>query len=137
MTTSSLPNATRSRKLYLNLTLWTFQGWLAMFFIAAGYAKLTESMENLTILMQWPAMASPSFVRGLGIVEIVMAILVLAPLISWRLGRPLLLVAITGLLGLETIMLILHSLDRNFGLALTNLFLLAITIPVFWYRNQR
>ena len=74
-----------------------------MFFIAAGYAKLTESMENLTVLMHWPAMASVNFVRGLGVVEIVLALMVLAPLASWRFGRPLLLTASVGLLALQSI----------------------------------
>lgn len=136
MTSPTLSAATRTRCLYLNLTLWTFQGWLAMFFIAAGYAKLTESMSNLTLLMQWPAMASPAFVRGLGVVEIVLAIMVLTPLLSWRMGRPLLLLATVGLMALETIMLLLHAIDLNIGLAVTNLILLALTVPVFWYRRQ-
>lgn len=136
MTSRSLPASFRPRNPYLNLTLWTFQGWLAMFFIAAGYAKLTESMENLTVLMQWPALASPGFVRGMGLAELVMALMVLAPLFSWRIGRPVLLIATAGLLALETVMLLLHALDLNLGLALTNLFLLAITAPVFWYRRN-
>lgn len=138
MTISSFPTPTRTRlrKPYLNLTLWTFQGWLAMFFIAAGYAKLTESMTNLTLLMQWPALASPNFVRGVGIVELVLAAMVIAPLISWRVGRPLVLIAAAGLLGLEAIMLVVHAIDMNIGLALTNLFLLVITAPVLWYRRH-
>ena len=136
MTTSSLPVSARNRIHYLNMTLWTFQGWLAMFFIAAGYAKLTESMANLTVLMQWPAMASPAFIRGLGVVEIALALMVLTPLVSWRLGRPLLLVAASGLIALETVMLMLHAYDLNIGLALTNLFLLAITAPIFWFRRH-
>ena len=136
MTTSSLPASSGPRSPYLNLALWTFQAWLAMFFIGAGYAKLTESMANLTLLMQWPAMASPAFIRGLGVVEIVLAVMVLTPLVSWRLGRPILLVAAAGLIALETVMLILHALDLNIGLALINLFLLGITIPVFWYRRH-
>ncbi|WP_312782713.1 DoxX family protein [Brevundimonas sp.] len=126
----------RAKSDYLNLALWTFQGWIAMFFIAAGYAKLTESMENLTVLMHWPAMASVNFVRGLGVVEIVLALMVLSPLVSWRFGRPLLLTASVGLLALQTIMLILHGMELNVGLALTNLFLIAITAPVLWFRRH-
>ena len=136
MTSTTLTPRSRAKADYLNLTLWTFQGWIAMFFIAAGYAKLTESMENLTVLMHWPAMASASFVRGLGVVEIVLALMVLAPLVSWRFGRPLLLTASVGLLALQSIMLILHSTELNIGLALTNLFLIAITAPVFWFRRH-
>jgi len=137
MTTTHLPVAqARSRAAYKNITLWTLQGWIAMFFIAAGYAKLTESMENLTVLMHWPALASVSFVRGLGVVEIVLAVMMLAPLISWRFGRPLLLTASVGLLALQSIMLILHAMEMNLGLALTNLFLIAITAPVLWFRRH-
>lgn len=136
MTSTTLTPQSRAKSDYLNLTLWTFQGWIAMFFIAAGYAKLTESMENLTVLMHWPAMASVSFVRGLGVAEIVLALMVLTPLISWRLGRPLLLTASVGLLALQSIMLILHGMELNVGLALTNLFLIAITAPVLWFRRH-
>ena len=136
MTSTTLTPRSRAKSDYLNLTLWTFQGWIAMFFIAAGYAKLTESMENLTVLMHWPAMASANFVRGLGVVEIVLALMVLSPLVSWRFGRPLLLTASVGLLALQSIMLILHATELNIGLALTNLFLIAITAPVFWFRRH-
>jgi hypothetical protein len=136
MTSTTLTPHSRAKSDYLNLTLWTFQGWIAMFFIAAGYAKLTESMENLTVLMHWPAMASVNFVRGLGVVEIVLALMVLAPLVSWRFGRPLLLTASVGLLALQSIMLILHGMELNVGLALTNLFLIAITAPVLWFRRH-
>ncbi|MFK0298209.1 DoxX family protein [Brevundimonas sp. NPDC090276] len=136
MTSTTLTPRSRAKADYLNLTLWTFQGWIAMFYIAAGYAKLTESMENLTVLMHWPAMASASFVRGLGVVEIVLAAMMLTPLISWRFGRPLLLTASVGLLALQSIMLILHATELNIGLALTNLFLIAITAPVFWFRRH-
>lgn len=136
MTSTTLTPRSRAKSDYLNLTLWTFQGWIAMFFIAAGYAKLTESMENLTVLMHWPAMASVNFVRGLGVVEIVLALMVLAPLVSWRFGRPLLLTASVGLLALQSIMLILHGMELNVGLALTNLFLIAITAPVLWFRRH-
>ena len=136
MTSTTLTPRSRAKSDYLNLALWTFQGWIAMFFIAAGYAKLTESMENLTVLMHWPAMASVNFVRGLGVVEIVLALMVLSPLVSWRFGRPLLLTASVGLLALQTIVLILHATELNVGLALTNLFLIAITAPVFWFRRH-
>ena len=106
MTTTTLTNhQARARADYLNIALWTFQGWIAMFFIAAGYAKLSEPMENLIVLMQWPAAAGEAFVRGLGVAEIVLAAMVLAPLVSWRFGRPLLLTAAAGLLILESIAL--------------------------------
>ncbi|OGN42571.1 MAG: doxX family protein [Caulobacterales bacterium RIFCSPHIGHO2_01_FULL_70_19] len=137
MTSQALsPARSRLNASYRNLTLWTLQGWIAMFFIAAGYAKLSEPMANLVELMKWPAFAPENLVRGLGVAEIVLAVLVLAPLVSWKQGRPLLVVAAAGLLALEVIMLALHAIGLEFALAATNLALIAITAPVLWLRAR-
>ena len=140
-TPASIIRSTTSRDrtiaTWRNLALWTLQGWIAMFFIAAGYAKITESMDNLVTLMNWPALVGESFVRGVGIAELVLAIGVLAPLASWKIGRPILMVATAGLIALETIMLGVHALGGDISLALVNVFLLAITIPVLIGRRAR
>ncbi|WP_426018312.1 DoxX family protein [Brevundimonas sp. DWR2-3-1b1] len=137
MTTSTFTTApSRSRAAYANIALWTLQGWIAMFFIAAGYAKLTEPMTNLINLMGWPAMAPENMVRGLGVVEIVLAMGVLSPLISWRIGRPLLMTAATGLIVLEATMLAVHALSQDVGLAVVNAILLAFTVPVLLGRRK-
>ena len=139
MTTTTLPVSSpraRSRAAYKNIALWTLQGWLAMFFIAAGYAKLTEPMTNLINLMGWPAVAPENMVRGLGVVEIVLAMGVLSPLISWRVGRPLLLTATVGLIVMEATMMTIHALSQDFGLAAVNAVLLAITVPVLLGRRR-
>lgn len=139
MTTTTLPVSSpraRSRAAYKNIALWTLQGWLAMFFIAAGYAKLTESMTNLITLMGWPAVAPENMVRGLGVVEIVLALGVLAPLISWRAFRPVLLTSTVGLIILEAVMLAVHALSQDIGLAVVNAVLLAITVPVLLGRRK-
>lgn len=115
---------------YKNLGLWTFQGWIAMFFIAAGYAKLTEPMDNLIALMSWPALVSADLVRGIGIVEVVLALGVLAPLVSWRIGRPILMVSALGLLAMETVMLGVHLTGQDLGLTVVNLILMALTATV-------
>ena len=130
------PARSRLAASYRNLTLWTLQGWLAMFFIAAGYAKLSEPMTNLIELMRWPALAAENMVRGLGVAEITLAVLVLAPLVSWKHGRPLLVTAAAGLLALEVIMLAVHAAGLEAGLALTNLVLIGITAPVLWFRAR-
>ena len=130
------PARSRLAASYRNLTLWTLQGWLAMFFIAAGYAKLSEPMTNLVELMKWPALVAENMVRGLGVSEIALAVLVLAPLVSWKHGRPLLVTAAAGLLALEVIMLAVHAAGLEAGLALTNLVLIGITAPVLWFRAR-
>ncbi|MCW0045783.1 DoxX family protein [Brevundimonas sp. BT-123] len=124
------------RAAYANIALWTLQGWVAMFFIAAGYAKLTEPMTNLINLMGWPAVAPENMVRGLGVVEIVLAMGVLSPLISWRVGRPLLLTATVGLIVMEATMMTIHALSQDLGLAAVNAVLLAITVPVLLGRRR-
>ena len=137
MTTQTLtPARARLNQSYRNLTLWTLQGWIAMFFIAAGYAKLSEPMDNLVDLMRWPALVAPNMVRGLGIAEIILAILVLAPLVSWKHGRPLLVMATSGLLALEVVMLAIHATGLDVGPAVTNLILIAMTVTVLWKRAR-
>ncbi|PZT96205.1 MAG: doxX family protein [Brevundimonas sp.] len=137
MTTTTFPAPrARSRAAYRNVALWTLQGWIAMFFIAAGYAKLTEPMTNLINLMGWPAVAPENMVRGLGVVEMILALGVLSPLISWRVGRPLLLTAATGLIVMEATMLAVHAVNRDIGLAAVNAILLAFTIPVLLGRRR-
>lgn len=136
--TSQVLTPSRSRLFasYRNLTLWTLQGWLAMFFAAAGYAKLSEPMANLVQLMRWPALVPMDMVRGLGVAEIVLAVLLLAPVVSWKHERPLLLTAAAGLLALETIMLAVHALGLEVGPAVTNLILIVMTVPVLWLRSR-
>ena len=130
------PARSRLNASYRNLTLWTLQGWIAMFFIAAGYAKLSEPMTNLVDLMRWPALVAPNMVRGLGLAEILLAVLVLAPLVSWKQGRPLLVVAAGGLLALETVMLVFHATAGDVGPAVTNGLLMAMTATVLWKRGR-
>ena len=137
MTTSTFTTApSRNRAAYANIALWTLQGWIAMFFIAAGYAKLTEPMTNLIALMGWPAVAPDNMVRGVGVVELVLGLAVLTPLISWRIGRPILLTAAVGLIAMEATMLMVHALSHDIGLAVVNLLLLAITVPVLLGRRK-
>ena len=130
------PARSRLAASYRNLTLWTLQGWLAMFFIAAGYAKLSEPMDTLIDLMRWPALVTENMVRGLGVAEIALAVLLLAPLVSWKHGRPLLVTAGAGLLALETVMFGVHALGLEGGLAVTNLILIAMTAPMLWMRAR-
>jgi hypothetical protein len=129
------PAQLRLRANYRNLTLWTLQGWVAMFFLAAGYAKISEPMDNLVALMTWPAYASESLVRGLGLVEVVLALGLLSPLASWKLGRWPLLLSSAGLIALQAVMLTIHAASLDLGLALTNVVLLAMTVPVLLGRR--
>jgi hypothetical protein len=137
MTSQTLPPyQARLRQSYRNLTLWTLQGWLAMFFLAAGWAKATEPLPTLVQLMSWPARVPAEMVQGLGLAEMVLALLLLAPLVSGKWGRPLLVTAAAGLLALETVMLGVHLVGGDLVPALTNAALIAITAPVLWFRAR-
>ena len=129
------PAQIRTRANTKNLALWTLQGWAAMFFIAAGYAKLTESSDNLVALLHWPALVSPALVQGVGLVEVVLALGLIAPLASWKLGRWPLLISAAGLIAMEAVMLVVHAVSADIGLAAINAILLAITIPVLLGRR--
>lgn len=130
------PSQIRLRQSYRNLTLWTLQGWLAMFFLAAGWAKATESSATLAELMSWTAGAPQEMVQGLGIAEITLAALLLAPLVSWKWGRPLMVTAAAGLLTLAAVMLGVHALALEPVPALTNLAVIAVVAPVLWMRAR-
>jgi hypothetical protein len=124
--------AQRLSRLYRHLTLWVFQSWLAMFFIAAGYAKLTQSQDLLALLMTWPGHVDPSTVRAVGWVEIGLAAGLLAPLISWRYFH-LVMTAAAGTSVVETlVMAAYHALQGHPGLALVNglLALLGVSVVV-------
>jgi hypothetical protein len=61
---------------------------------------------------------------------------VLAPLVSWKQGRPLLVVAAGGLLALQTVMLVFHATAGDVGPAVTNGLLMAMTATVLWKRGR-
>lgn len=123
MTLAMLTPQTVSRRLshlYRHLALWVLQSWLAMFYIAAGYAKLTQPQEMLAVLMVWPADAGQTTVRLIGGVELALAVGMVSPLLSWRLFLRLMLIAGLGLTAEATLMAIYHAASQHPGLALVN-----------------
>ena len=58
----------------------------------------------------------------------------LAPPVSWKQGRPLVVMAASGPLALEVIMLAIHATGMDVGPAVTNLALIAMTATVLWKR---
>lgn len=127
---------TRRNQIYLHLTLWTLQGWLAMFFLAAGYAKLTEQMDILIVLLSWPAHVDLADVRIVGGVEVLLSVLIVSPLVSWSFGRPLLVLSATAMLMLEAAALVVHASMFEWGHVLTNMVLLLMTVVVLRLRAR-
>jgi len=135
-TTRPIGPRERLRATRLNLLLWTFQGWLAMFFVASGYAKLTEPADNLGLLFSWAGAMSTGFIRGVGLVEALAGLALLAPLASWRLGRAPLLGAAALLAAMALIMGVVHGLRLEAGAALVNLALFALAVTLVRGRSR-
>lgn len=130
-------SALRLRQSYRNIALWTFQGWLALFYLGAGYAKLTEPHDRLVVLLHWPAATSLSLVRGVGVAEIALALAMVAPILTgWR-GRCVVVGGAALLLSVETTMLAVHGLRGEVDLTLINAALIGLTAPVVWFRGLR
>ncbi len=125
----------RVRDAQINALLWTAQACLAMAFIASGFAKLTEPMRLLIILLDWPADVHPRLVRLLGLMEIAAAILCLLPLISWTVGARALRIGARLIVGLTLVFGAVHAVDRHLGFALFNIGLMGLALAILRFRR--
>ena len=96
-----------------------------MFFIAAGYAKLAEPIDTLAQLMRWPDLVAPNLVRGLGLAEIVLAVLL--PVLALVAFAVLTLVAFAAILLLAVVIVAVVVVVR-LPLALVGLLIAATTV---------
>ncbi len=127
----------RVRAIWINAALWTSQGLLAMFYVAAGYAKLSEPMRNLVFLMGWPEQVTETFVRSFGAAELALGLMMLAPVFGWKFGRPFVVISAAVLAVMQIAFLGLHLARFEFGFSVLNLLLLGITVPVLLGRRCR
>lgn len=127
----------RQRKNVANLTLWTFQGWMAMLLIGAGYAKVAEPMTSLEILLGWARADQQSLVRALGWFEIALGLTSASPLIFGNFARFPLLIGAALISALATIMIVVHGLRLEPGAVAMNLALLGMAAAVLAGRRRR
>jgi hypothetical protein len=80
-----------------------------MFFIAAGWAKVTQPIPLLEQMLGWPGDLAGAFVRLFGVCEALLGLAVAAPLISWRL-RAVMLTATRTLLTFACVAAAWHGL---------------------------
>lgn len=124
----------RARRDTVNLFLWTLQGWLAMFYIGTGYAKISEPVESLAHLMDWPHATAPGLVKLLGLADIGVALGMLLPLLSWKVGRPVLLGAGAVMVASQLGFLAYYGLGQRAWMFGVNLALLGVTATVLSQR---
>ena len=113
-----------------HLALWTFQGWLAMAFIGAGYAKTSESLTTLQGLLSWFRPELEALTRALGLVEICLGLAMLVPLLSWKIGRPILLAGAVGVIALSMLMVVVHGRKAEVEAVLLNVALVMLGVAV-------
>ena len=63
----------------MNIALWIVQGLLALAFLMAGFMKAFRPIEALKKNMAWVATTAPSFVRFIGVAELLGAIGLILP----------------------------------------------------------
>ncbi|MDB5421795.1 MAG: doxX family protein [Brevundimonas sp.] len=124
----------RTHRNNINLLLWTFQGWLAMFYAGAGYAKLSEPLESLVLLMDWPRGMDADLVRLLGLADIGLALGMLLPLLSWKIGRPILLGATAAMVASQLGFIAYYGVEQCGWMFVVNLALLGTTATVLRLR---
>lgn len=111
----SMPASTRLIRFYRHLFLWVLQGWLAMFYIGAAAAKLSQPLDSLSYLLEWPSRVDPAVVQAIGWGEMALAIAMLSPLASWRIFRPVLLIGAAGLLAEALLMGGWHAVETQWS----------------------
>lgn len=124
----------RMRRTNTNLFLWTLQGWLAMFYIGAGYAKVSEPFDSLVLLLGWPRSAGPELVRLLGLADIGLALGMLLPLVSWKVGRPVLVASGLLMAASQLGFLAYYLPEQRAWMVIINLALTGLTVTVLRLR---
>jgi hypothetical protein len=127
---SPMPASARLIRFYRHTFLWVLQGWLAMFYTGAAAAKLSQPLDTLSYLLEWPARVNPGVVQAIGWGELAMAMAMLAPMASWRIFRPALLIGAGALLAEALLMCVWHGLEGHWSLAIVNLVLAAMATTV-------
>lgn len=134
---SPMPASARLSRFYRHVFLWVLQGWLAMFYIGAALAKLSQPRDILSHLLHWPAVVDPAVVQLIGWTELALAAGILLPLASWSLFRPVMLLSATGLFWDAAIMGGYHTIQGHWSLVVVNATLMAFAAAILFGRNIR
>ncbi|MEG1451476.1 DoxX family protein [Brevundimonas sp.] len=131
------PRQLRVRAIWTNAMLWTFQGWLAMFYAGASFAKLTAPPKHLAILLGWAEHVPQQFVMAVGAIEAALAIGMLVPIIGWTIGKPVLTYSALGLLAIQSVVAGYHLASLDIMAVVLNLILMAMTASILIFKCAR
>lgn len=127
----------RVRAIWVNAMLWTFQGWLAMFYAGASFAKLSAPPKHLAILLGWAEYVPQQLVMAVGVIEAALALGMLVPIAGWTIGRPVLTYSALGLLVIQTLVSLYHLINLDIGAVVLNLILIAMTVSILIFKCAR
>ncbi|QFZ85052.1 DoxX family protein [Variovorax paradoxus] len=120
----------------LRIGLWTAQVLLAVAFCGIGLMKLTTPIPELAASMKWPGEYSSTFVRFIGLIDLLGGLGILLPALTRVLPRLSILAAL-GCTVLQVLAIGFHLSRGEAGVLPLNFVLLALSVFVLWGRSRR
>lgn len=120
----------------MNIALWAVQILLALAFGMFGLMKIGQSIEELSVMMQWVSSVQPWFVRALGTAEFLGAVGLILPSLT-RIQPRLTVAAALCFLVLQVVAVGLHIARGEFNVLAFNAVLIALILFVFWGRSKK
>lgn len=136
MTTTTLSIAPQPAGKALRIGLWAAQAIAAAIFIAAGLTKLTTPLPELAKMIPWTADFSATFVRGIGVVDLLGGLGLVLPAATRILPRLTVLAAL-GCVVLQLLAMAFHVSRAEFGVLPLNAVLLGLSAFAWWGRGKR
>ena len=120
-----------------NIGLWAAQILLALFYLYAGYNKLTQPIEALAAMSMGFVLFVPEWLtRFIGLAEVLGAIGLVLPAAT-RIQPRLTPLAALGLTTIQVLAILLHVSRGEFSVLPLNLVLIALSLFVLWGRSRK
>lgn len=120
----------------LRSALWVAQLLVAAAFIAAGFAKLTMPIPELSKMMAWTGQVPLAFVRGIALIDLAGGIGILLPALL-RIRPVMTVYAALGCSMLQVCAIVFHLSRGEANLLPLNLLLLPLALFIWWGRRNK
>ncbi len=115
----------------MQIAYWVVAGLLALFYAWTGLTKITRSKDQLRPMMKWVDRFPLPFVRTVGTLEVLAAVGLILPPLTW-IAPWLAFAAAIGLILLQIGAIITHLTSRDDRQIAINLVVIAISGVVVW-----
>ena len=120
----------------LNIGLWAAAVLLAAAYGMFGFMKMTQSMDQLAVMMKWVPGFPVWFVRSLGLLEVLGAIGLILPSLTRIQPRLTVLAALCIVLH-QICAVLLHASRGEFNVLGLNAVLIALAAFIYWGRSKK